>query len=87
MPNDVSIPVGEDLRVLRRGLAFSLAVAAILAGLVTGAACSGDQDPGLEPQERPAQTSDTLGRCPDGGPDATTPPAGCLDPDGRVVHP
>jgi hypothetical protein len=55
--------------------------------LAVGPACAGDQDPGLAPQDPPQQTSDTLGRCPAGGPDATTPAAGCLGPDGQVLRP
>ena len=63
------------------------AVALVLAGcLVVG--CTESQDPGVEPAgDQPATTSNTLGQCPPGGPDATTPPAGCLDADGRVVTP
>lgn len=58
--------------------------------LVLGvAACESDQDPGLD--TRPAggtvETSDTLGACPPDGPDETTPPAGCLGPDGAVQRP
>jgi hypothetical protein len=50
-------------------------------------ACGTDQDPRLDPApDAPSTTSDTLGRCPSGGPDATTPPVGCLDPEGRVVR-
>jgi hypothetical protein len=53
------------------------------------AACEADQDPGLDPSvvEGTARTSDTLGACPPGGPDATTPEAGCLGPDGSVQRP
>jgi hypothetical protein len=52
-------------------------------------ACSSDQDPGVTPstQPGPSTTSHVLQPCPDGGPDATTPPAGCLDPEGNVVRP
>lgn len=47
-----------------------------------------DQDPGVEPSsDQPATTSNTLGQCPDGGPDATTPEAGCLGPGGSVLRP
>ena len=60
--------------------------ALVLAGLL-GAACAAEQDPGVVPDDGPAQTSVTLGRCPAGGPDATTPAAGCLGPDGRVLRP
>ena len=65
------------------------AVAAMV--LVMAAACASGQDPGVDPgtstSSGPTTTSHVLGPCPDGGPDATTPPAGCLDPDGNVVHP
>ena len=54
--------------------------------VVITASCTQD-DPGIGPGEVPATTSDTLPRCPDGRPDATTPVAGCLDQDGRVVRP
>lgn len=61
---------------------------AVVALLVLGG-CESDQDPGLDPglTDGPAPTSDTLGACPPGGPDATTPPAGCLGPDGSVQRP
>ncbi len=57
---------------------------------VVAAACSSSQDPGISPSTidgGPSTTSHTLVACPPGGPDATTPPAGCLDEDGRVVRP
>ena len=59
---------------------------ALLALLASAASCVQD-NPGLAPQQGPQITSDTLGACPPGGPDATTAPAGCLDEDGRVVRP
>lgn len=61
----------------------------VLALVLALGACESDQDPGLDPGlvEGPARTSDTLGSCPPGGPDATTPPAGCLGPDGSVLRP
>lgn len=64
-------------------------VRAVVAGwaLVLLAGCAAEQDPGVPPADGPVETSDTLGACPDGGPDATTPAAGCLDPDGRVQRP
>ena len=62
-----------------------LAVLALGAVLVLGA-CEADQDPGLDPGTGPAVTSDTLPDCPRGGPDATTPPAGCIGDDGSVVR-
>ncbi len=63
-------------------------VAALI--LVVAAACSAGQDPGVETGPSagtgPSTTSRMLAPCPAGGPDASTPPAGCLDPDGNVVH-
>lgn len=63
----------------------------VLAGLVVVAlaGCSGDDPPALDVDgvEVPATTSDTLGSCPTGGPDATTSAAGCLDADGQVRRP
>lgn len=67
---------------LRRRLA-ALALAALLAL----AACEGDQDPGLDPGTGGGVTSDTLPECPAGGPDATTPDAGCIGDDGTVRRP
>ena len=62
------------------------AAAVFALGLLVG--CTDEQDPGLAPgEERPRETSDTLGRCPPDGPDATTPPAGCVDAEGRVQRP
>ena len=62
-------------------------VAVALAGAV--AACGSDQDPGFTPEtpDGPSTTSHLLESCPPGGPDATTPAAGCLNEDGKVVHP
>lgn len=62
---------------------------AALALLVAIAACSSGQDPGLTPSTEagPTTTSQTLQPCPPGGPDATTPAAGCLDDAGGVVRP
>jgi predicted small secreted protein len=68
----------------RWGAAAVVAVALLLAGCETG------QDPGLDTgpgADAPATTSDTLPDCPPGGPDATTPDAGCIDGDGAVVRP
>ncbi len=58
----------------------------VLVGL---AACSNDQDPGIVPNDVGGSegTSNYLQRCPDGGPDETTPSAGCLDEDGAVLRP
>lgn len=52
-------------------------------------ACSSGQDPGFAPATSAgtATTSRVLEACPPGGPDATTPAAGCLDDDGAVVRP
>jgi hypothetical protein len=63
-------------------------VVAAIALVVGVAACGSDQDPGFTPptDDGPSTTSHTLGACPPGGPDATTPPAGCLDADGNVQH-
>ena len=57
--------------------------------LISLVACSSDQDPGLTPVTAggTATTSRPLQPCPEGGPDATTPAAGCLDAEGRVVRP
>jgi len=63
------------------------AVAVLL--VLVAAACSSGQDPGISPGtgSGPSTTSRTLQPCPDGGPDSTTPPAGCLDEDGNVLRP
>ncbi len=57
--------------------------------LFVAAACSSGQDPGITPttDPGPTTTSQTLQPCPDGGPDASTPAAGCLDEDGGVLRP
>jgi hypothetical protein len=56
--------------------------------LLALAACSSGQDPGVRPVEgAPSTTSHALAPCPPGGPDATTPAAGCLAEDGTVVRP
>lgn len=70
------------LRVTRRWIAAAVLVLAL-------AACESDQDPGLDTGgvRDTNRTSDTLGACPDGGPDATTPEAGCLGVDGTVQRP
>lgn len=67
---------------LRRGLAVALAAAAV-------AGCAADQEPELVPADgsTTVTTSQALGPCPPGGPDATTPAAGCLDEDGVVQRP
>jgi hypothetical protein len=63
-------------------------MAAALA-LLAAAACSSGQDPGVEPQvpsgDRGSTTTPQLLQpCPPGGPDGTTPAAGCVDDDGNV---
>lgn len=75
----------ETITAAHRPMRWLLAAAAVLAL----AGCEADQDPGLDPGvvEGTARTSDTLGTCPPGGPDATTPDAGCLGPDGSVQRP
>lgn len=66
---------------------FRLIVAGLALVALLGA-CSDEQDPGLAPSgDEPATTSNTLGQCPAGGPDATTPAAGCLGADGTVQRP
>jgi hypothetical protein len=67
--------------VTRRLLAVALAVS-------IGAACSSGQEPEIAPASDggPVTTSRALQPCPPGGPDETTPPAGCLDDEGNVVR-
>ena len=61
---------------------------AFLALVLSVAACTTDDPPALDTDpDAPGITSDTLPECPLGGPDETTPPAGCLDSDGSVVRP
>jgi hypothetical protein len=57
--------------------------------IVALAACASGQDPGIAPPESggTVTTSHSLAPCPPGGPDATTPAAGCLAEDGSVVRP
>lgn len=57
-----------------------------LALLVGAAGCSAGQDPEIAPPGGggPSTTSRSLEPCPPGGPDASTPAAGCLDDDGSV---
>ena len=75
----------ETIRPARRPRRWLLAAAVVLAL----AGCESDQDPGLDPGvvEGTGRTSDTLGSCPPGGPDATTPDAGCIGPEGSVQRP
>jgi hypothetical protein len=68
-----------------RGLVAG-ALVAVAALAATG--CGSEQDPGVPAAPSgPATTSVTLTACPPGGPDGTTPPAGCLAEDGTVVRP
>ena len=69
---------------MRRALAAA-ATALVLAS--TG--CASDQAPEIAPPDAggTATTSRRLGPCPPGGPDSTTPPAGCLDEEGVVQRP
>lgn len=70
------------------GVALRRRLSALALGTVLVlAACEADQDPGLDPGTGPAVTSDTLPECPRGGPDATTPDAGCIADDGTVQRP
>ena len=58
--------------------------------LVMGSAgCASGQDPEIAPSTDggPGTTSNLLPPCPAGGPDATTPAAGCIGDDGKVVRP
>ena len=71
------------------------AMAVALAGL---AACSSGQAPDIPGPERagttgvttpgnPGTSSNYPPRCPEGGPNETTPKAGCLTEDGTLVRP
>ena len=58
--------------------------------LVLGAAgCAAGQEPEIAPSTDggPTTTSKVLPPCPAGGPDATTPAAGCVGEDGAVERP
>ncbi len=65
----------------RRLLALALAIS-------LASACSSGQEPEIAPPSGggPGTTSRSLQPCPFGGPDETTPPAGCLDDEGNVVR-
>ncbi len=65
--------------------------AALAVALLLGAAaCAKDQDPGIPSaptvEGQTTRPPQLLEECPPGGPDATTPPAGCVDEDGNVLH-
>ena len=70
---------------MRRALA-----AGAVAVLLVAPACSSGQDPGVEQAPTGDRGSTAppqlLQPCPPGGPDETTPPAGCVDEDGTVRH-
>ena len=73
----------------RRPVAGLVAATVLLLG---AGACARDQDPGIEPTGTTVEGATTepprfLGPCPPGGPDATTPPAGCVDDEGNVLRP
>ena len=73
----------------RTGRALAAAAVGLLL-TVGAAACGNDQNPGLDQPSGsggPTTTGYYLRPCPPGGPDATTPAAGCTDAQGRVVHP
>jgi hypothetical protein len=70
-----------DVAPRRRLAALALGTALLLG------ACEADQDPGVDPGTGSGVTSDTLPDCPRGGPDATTPAAGCISDDGTVQRP
>lgn len=61
----------------------------VVALLLSVTACAAGQNPGLAPptSNGTATTSRMLGPCPPGGPDPTTPLAGCVGPDGSVRRP
>jgi hypothetical protein len=65
------------------------AVAALVVVVAVASACAAEQDPGLtvQPGNATATTSQLLPECPAGGPDTTTPSAGCVGPDGAVQRP
>jgi hypothetical protein len=67
---------------------WRLCAALVVLSALGASGCGSEQDPGVPaPASGPVTTSVTLSACPPGGPDATTPPAGCLDDDGTVVRP
>ena len=71
--------------MIRRRVRSAVGAAAIAVALL---GCADSQDPGLDPGAgEPGTTSNTLGQCPAGGPDGTTPPAGCVGEDGQVQRP
>ena len=56
--------------------------------LVLAAGCASGQEPEIAPPADggPSTTSRSLEPCPFGGPNESTPPAGCLDDDGNVLR-
>lgn len=98
--HDLAVPAGQpSLAPAQRRLRARSSVvwarrrhrhsALLLVAALAVAACS-DQDPGLDPSLTPGGDDAppaTLGPCPPGGPDDTTPAAGCLDDDGTVLRP
>lgn len=63
--------------------------ALLVVALAAVAACASGQDPGITPSTAGGSvtTSRALQPCPAGGPDATTPAAGCIGKDGAVLRP
>lgn len=62
------------------------AAVVVVLGASIVAGCNSGQDPGVTPASSgPSTTSRLVGPCPDGGPDETTPPVGCLDDEGNLV--
>lgn len=75
-------------RAMMRDVALGRRLAALaLVNVLALPACEADQDPGLDRGTGGRVTSDTLPACPAGGPDATTPAAGCIGDDGSVQRP
>jgi hypothetical protein len=65
-------------------------LAVLLVTTAAVGACGSGQEPGMtvdDDGDRPSTTSRLLEPCPAGGPDGTTPAAGCLGPDGVVRRP
>ena len=62
--------------------------ALLAAAFMLTVGCSAGQEPEIAPPAGggPTTTSRSLEPCPFGGPNETTPPAGCLDEDGNVLR-